>query len=74
MPVDTVVIAILIGCGDDSSLGIRNFVVGLIVKLSSDEATLVRERTLLNKLNLVLVQVRWISPQWIPIDKVLIAI
>jgi len=42
---------------DMNALGIRNYTVGLIVKLSSDEASLVRERTLLNKLNMVLVQV-----------------
>ncbi|KAF9977031.1 Karyopherin transporter [Actinomortierella ambigua] len=42
--------------------GIRNFIVGLIVKLSSDEATLIREKTLINKLNLVLVQV--LKQEW----------
>ncbi|KAF8939545.1 Crm1-F1 [Dissophora ornata] len=42
--------------------GIRNYIVGLIVKLSSDEATLVRERTLLNKLNMVLVQI--LKQEW----------
>ncbi|KAG0245961.1 CRM1 C terminal-domain-containing protein [Mortierella sp. GBAus27b] len=42
--------------------GIRNFVVGLIVKLSSDETNLVREKTLLGKLNLVLVQI--LKQEW----------
>ncbi|KAG0358687.1 Karyopherin transporter [Gamsiella multidivaricata] len=42
--------------------GIRNYTVGLIVKLSSDETTLIREKTLLNKLNLVLVQI--IKQEW----------
>ncbi|KAG0048244.1 Karyopherin transporter [Gryganskiella cystojenkinii] len=42
--------------------GIRNYTVGLIVKLSSDEATLVREKTLLNKLNMVLVQI--LKQEW----------
>lgn len=39
------------------STGIRNFVVGLTVKVASDEATMRREKTYLNKLNLALVQV-----------------
>ncbi|KAF9208266.1 Karyopherin transporter [Haplosporangium sp. Z 27] len=42
--------------------GIRNYTVGLIVKSSSDEATLVRERMLLSKLNLVLVQI--LKQEW----------
>ncbi|KAG0314997.1 Karyopherin transporter [Dissophora globulifera] len=42
--------------------GIRNYTVGLIVRLSSDEATLTREKTLLNKLNLVLVQI--LKQEW----------
>ncbi|KAG0367898.1 CRM1 C terminal-domain-containing protein [Gamsiella multidivaricata] len=42
--------------------GIRNYTVGLIVKLSSDEATLIRERTLINKLNMVLVQI--LKQEW----------
>ncbi|KAG0255895.1 Karyopherin transporter [Mortierella polycephala] len=42
--------------------GIRNYTVGLIVKLSSDEVTLSREKTLLNKLNLVLVQI--LKQEW----------
>ncbi|KAG0001063.1 Karyopherin transporter [Entomortierella chlamydospora] len=42
--------------------GIRNYTVGLIVKLSSDEVTLVREKTLLHRLNLVLVQI--LKQEW----------
>jgi exportin-1 len=37
--------------------GIRNFIVGETVKVASDDMSLRRERTYLNKLNLVLVQV-----------------
>jgi len=36
---------------------IRNFIVNVIVKVSSGEATLRKERTYINKLNMVLVQV-----------------
>jgi len=39
-------------------LGIRNFVVGVTVKVASDENTFRREKTYINKLNLALVQVR----------------
>jgi exportin-1 len=38
-------------------LAIRYFIVNVIVKVSSDEQSLVREKTYLNKLNMVLVQV-----------------
>ena len=38
-------------------LGVRNFVVGITVKIASDEATMRREKTYINKLNLALVQV-----------------
>ena len=37
--------------------GIRNFIVGITVKVASDETTMRREKTYLNKLNLALVQV-----------------
>lgn len=40
-------------------LAIRNFIVNVIVKVSSDEATLKKERTYINKLNMVLVQVSY---------------
>lgn len=40
-------------------IAIRNFIVNVIVKVSSDEATLKKERTYINKLNMVLVQVSY---------------
>lgn len=39
------------------ALGIRNFIVGLTIKLASDETIVRRERAYLGKLNLILVQV-----------------
>ncbi len=39
------------------NLGVRNFVVGITVKIAADEATMRREKTYVNKLNLALVQV-----------------
>lgn len=42
-----------------SSSGIRNFVVGITVKVASDEITMRKEKTFINKLNLALVQVRF---------------
>ncbi|KAG0377330.1 MAG: CRM1 C terminal-domain-containing protein [Linnemannia gamsii] len=42
--------------------GIRNYTVGLIVKLSSDDATLQQQKTLLGKLNMVLVQI--LKQEW----------
>ena len=41
-----------------SFIGIRNFIVQVTVEVSSDEARMRREKGYLNKLNLVLVQVR----------------
>lgn len=38
-------------------IAIRYFIVNVIVKQSSDETTLAKERTYINKLNMVLVQV-----------------
>ena len=38
--------------------GIRNFIVGVTVRVASEEINLRRERAYLNKLNLALVQVR----------------
>lgn len=38
-------------------LGIRNFIVSITVKVASDEVTLRKEKTYINKLNLALVQV-----------------
>ena len=40
----------------NSILGIRNFVVGVIVKAASDEGSLRKDKTYINKLNLALVQ------------------
>jgi exportin-1 len=42
--------------------GIRNFIVGVIVKVSGDEASLRREKGYVNKLNLILVQI--IKQEW----------
>ena len=44
--------------------GIRNFVVGITVKIASDETTLRKEKTYINKLNLALVQVRITTDDW----------
>lgn len=41
----------------DQQLGIRNFIVGIIMDLSSDEQALRKEKTYINKLNLCLVQI-----------------
>ncbi|CAO3610371.1 unnamed protein product [Mucor hiemalis] len=41
----------------DSRNAIRYFIVNVIVKQSSEETTLVKERTYINKLNMVLVQI-----------------
>lgn len=38
--------------------GIKNFIVGIVIKTSSDETQMTRDKTYLNKLNLILVQVR----------------
>jgi len=37
--------------------GIRNFIVNIILKAASDEVSLRKEKTYINKLNLALVQV-----------------
>ena len=42
---------------EEQRSGIRNFVVQVIVKTSSDDATMRREKSFLNKLNLILVQI-----------------
>jgi hypothetical protein len=44
------------------NLGVRNFVIGITVKVAADEATMRREKTYINKLNLALVQVSQRSP------------
>ncbi|KAG1754438.1 CRM1 C terminal-domain-containing protein [Suillus lakei] len=43
-------------------LGIRNFVVGVTVKVASDETTMRKEKTYINKLNLALVQI--LKQEW----------
>ncbi|GAA6019734.1 hypothetical protein JCM10207_009246 [Rhodosporidiobolus poonsookiae] len=47
---------------EEQRSGIRNFVVQVIVKTSSDEATLKREKSFVNKLNLILVQI--LKQEW----------
>ncbi|KAI6022703.1 CRM1 C terminal-domain-containing protein [Pisolithus marmoratus] len=47
---------------DGQRQGIRNFVVGVTVKVASDEATMRKEKTYLNKLNLALVQI--LKQEW----------
>jgi hypothetical protein len=47
---------------EEQRSGIRNFVVGVIVKTSSDEGTLRREKSFVNKLNLILVQI--LKQEW----------
>jgi exportin-1 len=50
----------VVGAGQRS--GVKNFVVGLAIKLSSDESTLRANKVLLRKLNVVLVQI--IRQEW----------
>ncbi|KAH7889656.1 CRM1 C terminal-domain-containing protein [Phlebopus sp. FC_14] len=47
---------------DGQRQGIRNFVVGITVKVASDEATMRKEKTYVNKLNLALVQI--LKQEW----------
>ncbi|THH04477.1 hypothetical protein EW145_g5485, partial [Phellinidium pouzarii] len=42
--------------------GMRNFVVGVVVKVSSDETTIRKEKSYVNKLNLALVQI--LKQEW----------
>ena len=51
--------------------GIKKYIVGLIIKTSSDPALLEKEKTYLNKLNMILVQViiflpliHWVLSFW----------
>lgn len=62
-PVDPQILEELIkhrwGAIDDQQReGIKNYLSNLIIKISSDEVTLRREKVFLNKLNILLVQVR----------------
>jgi exportin-1 len=47
---------------EDQRSGIRNFIVSVIVKSSSDEASLRKEKSYINKLNLILVQI--LKQEW----------
>ncbi|KAH7924554.1 hypothetical protein BV22DRAFT_1012975 [Leucogyrophana mollusca] len=47
---------------DGQRQGIRNFVVGITVKVASDETTMRKEKTYVNKLNLALVQI--LKQEW----------
>lgn len=47
---------------EEQRSGIRNFIVGVIVKNSADEVTLRKERSYVNKLNLILVQI--LKQEW----------
>ncbi|TFL07509.1 CRM1 C terminal-domain-containing protein [Pterulicium gracile] len=47
---------------DGQRQGIRNFIVGITVKVSSDEVSLRKEKTYVNKLNLALVQI--LKQEW----------
>jgi exportin-1 len=44
---------------------IKKYIVGLIIKNSTDMATLERERVYLNKLNIILIQVGWLVAGWL---------
>ncbi|EJD46037.1 hypothetical protein AURDEDRAFT_113759 [Auricularia subglabra TFB-10046 SS5] len=46
----------------DQRLGIRNFIIGLIMTISSNETALRKEKTYINKLNMVLVQI--LKQEW----------
>ncbi|KAH8117546.1 CRM1 C terminal-domain-containing protein [Phellopilus nigrolimitatus] len=47
---------------DGQRQGIRNFIVGIVVKVSSDEQSVRREKSYVNKLNLALVQI--LKQEW----------
>lgn len=47
---------------EEQRSGIRNFIVGVIVKTSGDEVTLRKEKSYVNKLNLILVQI--LKQEW----------
>lgn len=47
---------------DAQRQGIRNFIVGITVKVASDETSLRKEKTYINKLNLALVQI--LKQEW----------
>ena len=47
---------------DEQRQGIRNYVSNLIIKISSDEASFRAQKVFLNKLNIILVEVRALPP------------
>ncbi|KAF8590540.1 hypothetical protein K439DRAFT_1651189 [Ramaria rubella] len=47
---------------DAQRQGIRNFIVGIIMRVASDETAIRREKTYMNKLNLILVQI--LKQEW----------
>ncbi|KAG8217548.1 CRM1 C terminal-domain-containing protein [Butyriboletus roseoflavus] len=47
---------------DGQRQGIRNFVVGITVKVASEEVTMRKEKTFINKLNLALIQI--LKQEW----------
>ncbi|KAF9009428.1 CRM1 C terminal-domain-containing protein [Cyathus striatus] len=47
---------------DDQRQGIRNFIVGITIDVASNEVTLRKEKTFINKLNLALVQI--LKQEW----------
>jgi exportin-1 len=49
--------------------GIRNFIVSIIVKVTSDEVSMRKERSYVNKLNLALVQVRGSIKRYSELDR-----
>lgn len=47
---------------DGERSGVRNFIVDVIIQATSDEANLKREKTYINKLNMILVQI--LKQEW----------
>ncbi|EIN03634.1 hypothetical protein PUNSTDRAFT_47982 [Punctularia strigosozonata HHB-11173 SS5] len=47
---------------DGQRQGIRNFIIGITVKIASDETSLRKEKTFINKINLALVQI--LKQEW----------
>ena len=57
---------------DEQREGVKNYITNLIIKLSSDEAAFRREKTTLNKLNIILVQVlKQVRPQTVAAARML---
>lgn len=49
---------------DEQREGIKNYISNLIIKLSTDESVFRNQKTFLNKLNIILVQV-WLQSIWL---------